>query len=221
MISAIITAAGKNRRMKEDQVRLGIKIQNKLLLDLHGKPVIVYTLECVQKTDVGKSVVILGHSGDKIKTVLENYPYKKVEVIFNDKKNVELSETLLNGVNHVKKGLCLCVAGDQPTVSSETMQKLIDAALRHPDDNIVSILARKDIGYLNTTEGLGMPFACHSSILKKYLPGKNDNINPILGDMINDGVEFFGVPARDKLELININHWKDYLKVQKYLNKTR
>ena len=35
-----------------------------------------------------------------------------------------------------------------------------------------------------------MPFSCYSSILKKYLPGKNDNINPILGDMINDGVEF-------------------------------
>lgn len=221
MISAIITAAGKNRRMKEDQERLGIKIQNKLLLNLHGKPVIIHTLECVQKTDVGKSVVVLGHSGDKIKIVLENYPYNEVMVIFNDEKNVELSETLLNGVNHVKKGLCLCVAGDQPTISSETMQKLIGAALRHPDDNIVSILARKDTGYLNTTEGLGMPFACHSSILKRYLPGKNDNLNPILGDMINDGVVFYGVPAKDKQELININLWKDYLKVQKYLSKTR
>jgi len=49
MISAIITAAGKNRRMEEDQKRLGIEVWNKLLLDIQGKPVIIQTLEHVQK----------------------------------------------------------------------------------------------------------------------------------------------------------------------------
>lgn len=216
MISAIITAAGKNRRMKEDQERLGVKVQNKLLLDLHGKPVIIRSLEHVKKTDVDESVVVLGHFSDEIKIVLENYPDNKVKVISNPENGVELSETLLNGVKHVKEGLCLCIAGDQPTVSSVTMKRLIDAALKHPEnDNIVSILARKDTRYLNTTEGLGMPFACHSSLLKKYLPGKNNNLNPILGDMINDGVVFYGVPARDEVELVNINRWEDYLTVQK------
>lgn len=216
MISAIITAAGKNRRMKQDQERLGIKIQNKLLLDIQGKPVIIQTMKHVAKTNVEESVVVLGHFSDEIKTVLKNYPSNKVKVISNHKKDVQLSETLLNGVKNVKEGLCLCVAGDQPTVSGETMQKLIETTLKHPEtDNIVSVLARKDTGYLNTTKGLGMPFACHSSLLKKYLPGKNDNLNPILNDMLNDGVAFYGVPARDELELVNINYWEDYLTVRK------
>ncbi len=216
MISAIITAAGKNRRMEKDQQSLGIKIQNKLLLELQGKPIIIQTLQQVKKTDVEESVIVLGHFSDEIKDVLGKYPDKNVKVVSNSKKDVQLSETLLNGVNNVEPGLCLCVAADQPTVSGETMQNLIDIAYQHPNtDNFVSILARKDVGCLNSTEGLGMPFVCHSSLLKKYLPGRNDNLNPILGDMINDGVIFYGVPARDELELTNINYWQEYLTVQK------
>ncbi len=216
MISAIITAAGKNRRMEEDQARLGIEIQNKLLLNLKGKPVIIQTLKHVQETDVEESIVVLGHFSDQIKTVLANYPDEGVKVISNPEKDVELSETLLNGVNNVEEGLCLCVAADQPTVSGETLQKLIDKALEHPDTgNIVSILSRKGTGYLNTTEGLGMPFVCHSSLLKKYLPSKDDNLNPILENMMDDGVVFYGVPSGDELELMNINRWEDYLTVRK------
>ena len=62
--------------------------------------------------------------------------------------NVELSQTLLNGVrslNH-KSTLCLCVAADQPTVTSATMTKLIEKAVKYENpENIVSILARKEI----------------------------------------------------------------------------
>lgn len=216
MISAIITAAGKNRRMEEDQKSLGVEVQNKLLLDLQGRPVIIQTLEHVESAYVEEIVVVLGNFSDQIKSVLGKYQGNNVKVISNSKPDLHLSETLLNGANHVKDGLCLCVAADQPTVSGETLQKLIDAAVKHPHtENIVSVLARKGVGYLDTAEGLGMPFVCHSSLLRKHLPDKNDNLNPILRDMLNDGVVFYGVPAGDELELININHWEDYLTVQK------
>ena len=216
MINAIITAAGKNRRMEEDQKNLGIELKNKLLLDLRGKPVIVQTLEHVQKTIVDQSIIVLGHFNDEIKTVLKNYKNKKVKIISNTNHDVQLSKTLLNGVNNVEEGLCLCVAADQPTVSTISMNNLIECTLKQPEpENIVSVLARRETGYLNSTEGLGMPFVCHSSLLNKYLPGKNDNLNPILGDMLSDGVIFYGIKPRDELELTNINHWDDYLKVRK------
>lgn len=217
MISAIITAAGRNRRMEEDQRSLGIEIQNKLLLDLHGKPVIIRSLENVLNTDVTESTIVLGYFNKELTAVLKEYvDVENIEIILNTKIDVELSETLLNGVNNVREGLCLCVAADQPTVSSKSLQELIDKALEYPDPgNIVSILARKDKGYLNSTEGLGMPFVCHSSLLKKYLPNRHDNLNPILGDMLDDGVIFYGVNPRDELELTNINYWDDYLTVRK------
>lgn len=215
MISAIITAAGKNRRMEEDQRRLGIKLKNKLLLDLQGKPVIVQTLENVQKTIADQYVIVLGHFSGEIIPILEEYNIKNMKIISNPNYNVQLSQTLLNGADNVEKGLCLCLAADQPTVSTISMSNLIECALKHHDpENIVSILARRDTGYLNSIEGLGMPFVCHSSLLKKYLPGKDDNLNPILGDMLSDGVVFYGVKPHDELELTNINHWDDYLKVR-------
>lgn len=220
MTSAIITAAGRNRRMEKDQKRLGLKIQNKLLLKLDDKPIIIKTLENVKETGVEESIVVLGHFSDEIEKILENYAEINLKIIFNPQKNVQLSQTLLNGVNNVKKGLCLCVAADQPTVSTESMKKLIEKCREHPDnENLVSIMARGEVGFLNSTKGLGMPFVCHSELLRKYLPGKNNNLNPILGEMFKDGVTFYGVPPQNKLELININRWNDYLNVLKSMKK--
>jgi len=101
MISAIITAAGKNRRMEKDQERLGIEVQNKLLLDLDGKPVIIQTLEHIQKTGIEECIIVLGHHSNHVKAVLGNYTDNKVKVISNPENGVELSETLLNGVINV------------------------------------------------------------------------------------------------------------------------
>ena len=60
-----------------------------------------------------------------------------------------------------------------------------------------------------------MPFACHLDILKKYLVGHNDNLNPLLRKMVADGVILYGVPPRDDLELININNYDEYLQALK------
>jgi molybdenum cofactor cytidylyltransferase len=222
MLSAIITAAGKNRRMIKDQKARGMKLKHKLLLDLDGKPVIVRTIENVLKTGVDECVVVLGHFSADIKSVLDSFPEERFKILENPEINVELSETLLNGISNVKPGLCLCVAADQPTVSGETLGKLLKIALEYSEgkkysegENIVSILAREESGYLKSTEGLGMPFVCHSHLLEKYLPDRDHNLNPILGDMLADGVVFYGVPPRDELELVNINQWDDYILVSK------
>lgn len=218
MFSAIIAAAGKNRRMEEDQRKLGLEIHHKLLLDLHGKPVLIHTLENVENSGVEESTIVLGHFSDEIEALLSNHNYNKLKIIHNPKMDVQLSETLLNGARNVKKGLCLCIAADQPTVSTYTMKKLIEKAVQSPElNNVVSILAREGIGHLDSTKGLGMPFVCHSELLKKYLPGKNNNLNPILGDMLDDGVIFYGIPPQNDLELININRWDDYLTVKKLM----
>ncbi len=212
MVSAIITAAGENRRMTEDQKTRGLDIQYKLLLDLHGKPVIIKTLENVKNTEVNELVIVLGHFSREIKFVLSDYLDEKIKIIVNPELNVELSDTLLNGVKNVKSGLCLCTAADQPTVSTDTMNKLIMKALNSEKD-MVTILARGKSGYLDSTKGLGMPFVCHSKLLRKYLYGKEDDLNPILNVMLEDGVIFYGVNPFNLLELVNINQWDDYVKV--------
>ena len=51
-------------------------------------------------------------------------------------------------------------------------------------------------------------------LLLKYLPGHEDNLNPILRKMISDGVVFYGTPPINDLELVNINKYDDYLYVK-------
>ncbi len=215
MVSAVITAAGKNSRMIEDLKSRGLPIDHKLLLPLRGKPVIARTIENVLNSGVDLCYIVLGHFSDDIATVLNDYCDERINVVINPDFNVELSETLLNGVKNVKPDLCLCVAADQPTVTSHTLKTLVEKAVNYENpENIVSIMARGNTGLLESAEGLGMPFICHSKLLLKYLPGHRDNLNPILREMISDGVVFFGVKPENSEELININRYDDYLRVK-------
>ncbi len=217
MVSAIITAAGKNKRMIHDQKARGLDIQHKLLLDLHGKPVIIKTLENIKNTGVDELVIVLGYFSNEIKAVLSNYLNEKIKIIVNSDLNVELSDTLLNGVKNVKSGLCLCVAADQPVISTDTFNKLINTI--DSKKNMVTILARGKSGYLDSAMGLGMPFVCHSKLLKKYLPRREDNLNPILNSMLEDDVIFYGVNPDNSLEQVNINQWDDYITILKGTDK--
>jgi molybdenum cofactor cytidylyltransferase len=214
MVSAIITAAGKNRRMREDLKSRGVEIRHKLLLDFNGRPIILQTIQNTLDAGVKECIVVLGHFSNEITAVIDELDDEKVRITVNPEVHVELSESLLNGVKKAKSDYCLCVAADQPTVTTETLKNLVKRVFNSPEpENTISILARGKTGYLDSAEGLGMPFACHLNILKKYLAGHSDNLNPILRNMVADGVIFYGVPARDDLELININQFDDYLKV--------
>ena len=212
MVSAIIMAAGENRRMQEDLKASGIELEHKLLLDFYGMPLILKTIQNTLDTEVEECIVVLGHFSDEITAVIDEFDDERVRIILNPDVHVELSDSLLNGVKRIKNNYCLCVAGDQPTVRTETLKKLVEGVFESKEpENTISILARGKIGYLDSAEGLGMPFACHSDILKKYLVGQSDNLNPLLRKMVSNGVILYGVPPRNDLELLNINRYDDYI----------
>ncbi len=221
-ISCIITAAGKNRRMREDLHNKGMKIKHKLLLKINNEPILTSTVKKALQTDLKECIVVLGHFMDDLYPSLDQINDSRLITIENPDVDVELSQTLLNGVLNAKYDYCLCLAGDQPTVTKKTMQNLIDQLSKSPEPgNTVTILARGETGYLDSARGLGMPFACHSSLLKQYLQGEEDNLNPILRRMVDDGVSLYGVLGQNELELININRYEDYLKVLRLMNKKK
>jgi len=214
-VSAIITAAGKNRRMMADLQSRGMEIRHKLLLELYGEPILNLTIKRALKTSANNCIVVLGHFQNDLIPILAEISNERLKVVENPEVEVELSQTLLNGVLNCESDFCLCLAGDQPIITTETMQKLIDAILKSPEPKkTVTILARGRIGYLNSAKGLGMPFACHKDLLKKYLAGQEDNLNPILQGMIANNVIFYGIPTKNELELVNINRYDDYLYVK-------
>lgn len=211
-VSAIITAAGKNSRMRKDQMERNIPLQNKLTLPFNSSTIIETTIANVLNTDnIDECIVVLGHFSDEILPLINKIDDSRLKIIENDPVDVGLSVSLLNGLFCINSDIALCVTGDQPTVSTKTFNSILDCILKFENPkNTISILRRLKTGKLDTAEGLGMPFAASRLELIDYLKGKDDNLNPILREMFSDGFDFYGIEEDNPLELININTYSEY-----------
>ena len=213
-ISTVITAAGKNSRMRKDQISRGIELTNKLILPFDSKTVIETTIDNALSSKSDECIVVLGHYADEIKeAIFENYK-DEVKFVTNNPVDVGLSTSLFNGLSNINSDFALCITADQPTVSTQTFDKLIEVSQNSDDPyKTISVLRRRKTGLLDTAEGLGMPFVAPRENLMKYLENENDNLNPILRKIFDDGYTFYGIKEKNEKELVNINHYDDYLKL--------
>ena len=212
-VSAIITAAGKNSRMRKDQISRNIELKNKLLLPFNNKTVLETVIDNTLSADIDECIVVLGHFHDEIiNAISENYD-SYVKFIINNPCDVGLSTSLYNGLPNISSDFALCVTGDQPTITTETLNNITNKLTQSQNpQKTISILRRRKTGKLDTAEGLGMPFAAPRTNLMKYLENENDNLNPILRKIFSDGYTFYGIKEKNKKELLNINYYEDYLK---------
>ena len=220
-MDAIITAAGKNSRMIKDFKNMGKKPIHKLKLEINNKPLLVHTIEQILNSDIEKINICLGHFKDELCSLLEEYELiDKVNIIVNENPEVGLSQTIENALKGNENKYYLFAAADQPTLTTNTINRMIYTLNNSPNPkNTISILRRRKIGKLDSAEGLGMPFCCYGKLLYDYVQGENDNLNPILRKMIKNGVEFYALKEDNDLELLNINHYEDYLKIKKEIEK--
>ena len=198
--------------MRKDQISRNIELKNKLILPFQNKTVIETTIDNALSANVDDCIVVLGHYADEIKEVIYDNYKDLVKFIINDPVDVGLSTSLFNGLSNVDSDFALCITADQPTVSTETFNRMIDIIQKCEDPyRTISILRRRKTGILDTALGLGMPFVAPRVNLMKYLENEDDNLNPILRKIFADGYTFYGVKEKNKKELININHYDDYL----------
>ena len=211
-ISTIITAAGKNSRMRKDQISRGIELTNKLILPFRDKTVIETTIDNALSLNTDECIVVLGHYASEIKDVIfENYK-DDVKFIENNPVDVGLSTSLYNGLKNIDSDFALCITADQPTVLPETFEEMIRQSQKSQNPyKTISILRRRKTGLLDTAEGLGMPFVAPRLNLMRYLENEDDNLNPILRKIFDDGYTFYGIKEKNEKELLNINHYEDYL----------
>ena len=211
-ISTIITAAGKNSRMRKDQLDRNLVLKNKLILPFKDKTVIETTIDNALSLDIDECIVVLGHYSGEIKEAIYDNYKDDVKFIENNPVDVGLSTSLFNGLSNAGSDFALCITADQPTVLPETFQRMIEVSQNSNDPyHTISILRRRKTGLLDTAEGLGMPFVAPRENLMRYLENENDNLNPILRKIFADGFTFYGIKEKNKKELLNINHYEDYL----------
>ena len=213
-VSTIIKAAGKNSRMRKDQISRNIELKNKLILPFKNKTVIETTIDNALSANIDECIVVLGHYSNEIKEVIFDNYKDSVKFIENNPVDVGLSTSLFNGLSNIDSDFALCITADQPTVSTDTFNEMIDVSQNSDDPyKTIAILRRRKTGLLDTAEGLGMPFVAPRVNLMKYLENEDDNLNPILRKIFADGYKFYGIKEKNEKELININRYDDYLKL--------
>lgn len=220
-MDAIITAAGRNSRMINDFKQMNKTPVHKLKLKIEEKEILIHTIDNILESDVENITIVLGHFRDEIYKLLEdNKMLDKVNIVYNEDNDVGLSQSIITALKENTDNYYLFAAGDQPTISGKTINEMIEHLKDAPQpENTISILARRKTGWLDSAEGLGMPFCTYGKLLYEYLKEEDDNLNPILRKMINDGVEFYGVEANNKLELLNINCYDEYLEIKREIEE--
>ena len=116
MISAILLAAGKSKRMNGE---------NKLTKNINGKPLIKYSVENIIKSSVDRIIIIIGHKSNDIKNLIPKS--KKIKFIFNKDYKSGMSSSIKVGLNNLPKktqSFFICLA-DMPKINKDIYNQLI------------------------------------------------------------------------------------------------
>jgi molybdenum cofactor cytidylyltransferase len=113
--AAVVLAAGQSMRMGS----------NKLLADLHGKPLLAQTVEQVLASGVDDVVVVTGHMAAEVQAALRG---KAVRFVHNPNFEEGLATSLRAGVAAVQEfeAAFICL-GDMPLVRASDMQRMMAA----------------------------------------------------------------------------------------------
>lgn len=115
-ISVLILAAGKGTRMVSELA--------KVLHPVAGQPMLGYVLQTVQKLKPAKTVVVVGHQGDKVKDTFKaatKVDWVRQKQMRGTGDAVASASYLFTG----NRGYVLVLYGDIPSIRIETLRRLI------------------------------------------------------------------------------------------------
>ena len=118
--TAIVLAAGQGKRM-------GTKVQ-KQYLEISGKPVLFYSLDVFQKSDlIDEIILVVGKDQSEYcrKEIVEKYHITKVRNIVEG--GAERYNSVWNGLQEVEDGFVFIHDGARPFVNEEILLRAYDA----------------------------------------------------------------------------------------------
>lgn len=116
MVAAVVLAAGASSRFGTQ----------KLIAPLAGRPLVRWTVERVLASRVGEVVVVVGRDADAVRETLAGLP---VRCVINPRYASGQSTSLAAGVASLGGAVraALVALGDQPSITPELVDALIDA----------------------------------------------------------------------------------------------
>lgn len=120
-VGVIILGAGEGKRMKSDVP--------KVLVPLHGKPMISYVLHAVEHADVNPHpVIVVGFKSDVVMNALgSEYTYAlQTEQLGTGHAVLQAYEIVKDAFDHI-----VVLYGDQPHITSEVINQLVDTHVSH------------------------------------------------------------------------------------------
>lgn len=122
MITGIIMASGYSRRMGT----------NKLLMDFKGKKIIEYVIEATIESRLNE--VLLIYKDEIIKNIGNYYGIK---TIYNDKSHMGQSQSIVYGVENATYDSYMFFTGDQPFITAELIDFLIESHKNNKEKIII------------------------------------------------------------------------------------
>ena len=118
MISAILLAAGKSKRMNGE---------NKLIKKIQGIPVIKHSVKNILASSIDELILVLGHQNEIIGKIIDKD--KKIKFVFNKDFRNGMSSSIKTGLNHLSaktEAFFICM-GDMPMVNKNIFNLLINS----------------------------------------------------------------------------------------------
>ncbi|MFZ8824956.1 MAG: nucleotidyltransferase family protein [Desulfurococcales archaeon] len=155
-IGAVILAAGESKRM-------GFPKQ---LIEICGEKIIRIVVMKVLNVGFGDIVVVLGHMAGDIARYIDDMI--GIKIIVNPRYREGMSTSLIEGIKNLRQDIeaFMVILGDQPFVSKETMEKIIETYYG---------MERKPLMVVPTYRGLrGNPVLISSRIAKEIMSLRGD-----------------------------------------------
>ena len=155
MIKAILLAAGKSKRFKDE---------NKLIKKFKQKPLINHSVSALVKSKVNKIVIVLGYQYKDIRNKIKRN--KKIVFIINKKFRLGMSSSIKTGIKKISKkdkGFII-VQSDMPFIKTSDINKIYN-----------SIIKKKYLVHaLKFKNQIGNPVGFDNSVLVKFRRMKGD-----------------------------------------------
>ncbi|MBO1004724.1 bifunctional UDP-N-acetylglucosamine diphosphorylase/glucosamine-1-phosphate N-acetyltransferase GlmU [Pseudogracilibacillus auburnensis] len=171
---AIILAAGQGTRMKSKLY--------KVLHPVCGKPMVEHVVDNVSKLTVERTVTVVGHGAELVKSKLLN---KSDFVVQEEQLGTAHAVKQAKGILGDEEGTTLVICGDTPLITSETMEALLKH--HHEHKAKATVLT----AYTDQPDGYGRVIRNAEGLVEKNVEHKDTNEEERKIKEINTGTYCF------------------------------